>query len=126
MAGSHSSNLVHPVPIISGTLLKRSATSVCNATHTHWCSSCSCERHARLHKGQLPDTGMGNRISKLLSFAGISESLGRHVLVFWPTLGNWGRLSHLEDGASTVGSRRFAASCIYHGRYAGSRIGQRS
>lgn len=94
MAGIHSSNLVHPVPIISGTLLKRRATSVCNATHTHWCSSCSCERHARLLKGQLPDTGMGNRISKLLSFAGISESLGRHVLVFWPTLGNWGRLSH--------------------------------
>lgn len=39
-------------------------------------------------KGLVPDSGFGNRLSKLLTFAGIGEALGRRVLTFWSTPGN--------------------------------------
>lgn len=48
----------------------------------------------RLLKGSTPDTGMGNRLSKLISFAGIGESLDRHVLAFWATPGNTNMKAH--------------------------------
>ena len=60
-----------------------------------WCSSCGCEASERPLRGQLPDTGFGNRLSKMLSFAAIGEALGRRVLTFWPTLGNTNYKKHM-------------------------------
>ena len=43
----------------------------------------------------MPDTGLGNRLSKILSFAGIAEALGRQVVTFWPTPGNTAYKKHM-------------------------------
>lgn len=73
----------------------RNQTSNCRATHKEWCSDCSCERKDRHFKVSLPDTGFGNRLSKLLSAAGVAWALGRPVLTFWPTPGNTGYKKHM-------------------------------
>ena len=72
----------------------RVPTSTCASTYLFWCSNCSCEHGSRPLKAETPDTGFGNRLSKLLSFAAIGESLGRPVVTFWASPGNTNHKRH--------------------------------
>ena len=91
--GVHREIRIHPAPSSSAPLV--GGALKCNSTYTKWCSSCACESPDRLLKGKTADTGLGNRLGMLLSFAAIGDSLGRRVVTFWPTSGNTGFKKHM-------------------------------
>jgi len=86
------------VPPEYGSQLFAAPSSLCNSTFLLFCHECACAHPARLLKADMPDTGFGNRMTKLITAAALAIALNRTAVSYWSSKHN-SNSKHLRGGA---------------------------